>query len=107
MRDFGSTNLMLKNNYYQRMLCWLGFHDWECLVQQSTIDIENYFFGINGVDFHNSHNLYKRVCMKCGKSEDTIKDYMDYCESTKDARFKRRELARKMFEENKENNDKG
>lgn len=76
-------------------LCSFGFHDWEYL---QTLRIRE------PGTLHT--RLHKRICMRCGKREDEITEYVNEVARENDRRMRRRQKAEKMWESHGDQNEK-
>ena len=62
-------------------LCSFGWHDWEVLETHCT-----------GLEF-----LRRRICLRCGKKEDEIEEYIDRCSAKEKLAADRQTKAREMW----------
>lgn len=77
---------------------WFCWHDWEYLYQQYSLYIEWEYFGLKYYS-DDGHNVYMRVCTKCGKVEDTFHPFRRECENKIKVKKNREEFAKKRYEE--------
>ena len=92
--------------------CCLGFHDWVVLNGENDDYRSLYIAGPPYGGSLITELIYQRVCIRCGKVHDRIKEYDDRCEKEAKAEMKmfdkqakqrnrmltRRRKARKMYE---------
>ncbi len=64
-------------------LCQLGFHDWAYLDQRTNYEA--------------MHKVYKRICLKCGKKQDTLTPYLEECEAAEKLESERKKQAIAMW----------
>ena len=63
---------------FLKLLCKLGFHDWEDVAACSTQDIAGKIINFgNRVYQYNAYGLYKKICLRCEKYVDEMAKYED------------------------------
>ena len=85
----------------KNVLCIINIHDWEILETKSANDIREKYNEENGCDapsgtpYQHSTWFQNKICMRCDKIDDGIKDY----EFLLFQNIRRREIALKKYKE--------
>lgn len=66
--------------------CLFGKHDWEILEWRKTDNLD-------------SSRVYKKICLNCGKKNDTLTPFIQNGADYRAEQIRRKELAKKMWVE--------